>query len=75
MSDWIQPGKTIGIIGGGSVARLLALSAKKMGYKVGILDPDANSSASSIADWHLRAELTNEKAFQDLAMKSDVVLY
>lgn len=75
MSQWVQPGKTIGIIGGGSVARLLALSAKKMGYKVGILDPDSQCSASSIADWHLRAELTNDKAFRDLAMKSDIVLY
>jgi len=75
MSEWIQPGKTIGIIGGGSVARLLALSAKKTGYKVGILDPDPMCSASSIEDWHLRADLNNEKAFQDIAMKSDIVIY
>ncbi len=75
MIEWIQPGKTIGIVGGGSVARLLALSAKKMGYKIGLLDPDPICSASSIADWHLRAELTNEKAFRDLALKSDMVIY
>ncbi|WP_208560990.1 ATP-grasp domain-containing protein [Marinilactibacillus kalidii] len=75
MNEWIQPGKTIGIIGGGSVARLLALSAKKMGYGIGILDPDPLCSASSIADWHLRAELTNEKAFHDLSIKSDIVIY
>lgn len=75
MANWIQPGSTIGIVGGGSVARLLAISAKKLGYKVGILDPDPYCLASSISDWHLRAELENEQAFMDLAMQSDSVIY
>ena len=75
MTNWIQPGSTIGIIGGGSVARLLALSAKKLGYHVGVLDPHTNCLAKSIADWHLKADLSNEQACLDLAMKSDVVIY
>lgn len=75
MTNWIKPGSTIGIIGGGSVARLLALSAKKLGYHVGVLDPHQNCLAKSIADWHLKAELSNEQACLDLAMKSDVVVY
>lgn len=75
MINWINPGSTIGIIGGGSVARLLGLSAKKLGYKVGILDPGEYCLAKSIADWHLKAELTNEQACLDLAMKSDVIVY
>ncbi|OJF91557.1 ATP-grasp domain-containing protein [Alkalibacterium sp. 20] len=75
MMNWIEPGSTIGIIGGGSVARLLALSAKKLGYHVGVLDPHTHCLAESIADWHLKAELTNEQACMDLAMKSDVVVY
>lgn len=75
MTNWIQPGNTIGIIGGGSVARLLAISAKKLGYSIGIIDPDVSCLAATVADWHLKAELTNDKAFVDLAMKSDVVIY
>lgn len=75
MVDWIQPGKTIGIVGGGSVSRLMALAAKSLGYSVGILDPDKGCAAKSIADWHLRADFSNEEAFRDLAMKSDVVVY
>lgn len=75
MVNWVKPGSTIGIIGGGSVARLLAISAKNLGYSVGILDPDVNCLARNIADWHLRADFTNEEAMMDLAMKSDTVIY
>lgn len=75
MINWIKPGSTVGIIGGGSVARLLALSAKNLGYHVGILDPQTHCLAKSIADWHIIAELSNEQACLDLAMKSDVVIY
>lgn len=75
MTNWIKPGSTIGIIGGGSVARLLALSAKKLGYHVGVLDPSTKCLAKSIADWHIEAELEDERACLDLAMKSDVIVY
>lgn len=75
MVEWIQPGKTIGIVGGGSIARLLALAAKKLGYNVGILDPDRSCPAKNIADWYLCADLSNADAFRDLSMKSDVVIY
>lgn len=75
MINWIKPGSTIGIIGGGSVARLLALSAKKLGYQVGILDPQPHCLAENIADWLIEGELSNEQACLDLAMKSDVVVY
>jgi 5-(carboxyamino)imidazole ribonucleotide synthase len=75
MVDWIQPGKTVGIVGGGNIARLLTLAAKKLGYNVGILDPHEGCPAKGIADWYLKADFSNKEAFQDLAMKSDVVIY
>lgn len=75
MSNWIRPGNTIGIIGGGSVSRLLAFSAKKLGYCVGVLDSDPNCLAKSIADWHIQADLNDEEGLMNLAMKSDVVIY
>lgn len=75
MTNWIKPGSTIGIIGGGSVARLLALSAKQLGYHVGVLDPNAHCLSACVADWQIVAELSDEPASLDLAMKSDVVVY
>ncbi|GEK90389.1 ATP-grasp domain-containing protein [Alkalibacterium kapii] len=75
MTNWIKPGSTIGIIGGGSVGRLLALSAKKLGYYVRLLDPDEKCSAENVADWFIQADLSNETACMDLALKSDVIIY
>lgn len=39
MTRIILPGKTIGIIGGGQLGRMMALAAKEMGYKIAVLDP------------------------------------
>lgn len=75
MVDWIQPGKTVGIVGGGNIARVLTLAAKKLGYKVGILDSHEGCPAKEVADWQIKADFSNEEAFRDLAMKSDVVIY
>ena len=41
----ILPGQTIGIIGGGQLGRMLAMSAKEMGYKIAILDPSKEACA------------------------------
>ncbi|HAV52901.1 MAG TPA: 5-(carboxyamino)imidazole ribonucleotide synthase, partial [Leuconostoc mesenteroides] len=45
MTGVILPPATIGIIGGGQLGQMMALSAKEMGYRVGILDPTKGSPA------------------------------
>lgn len=75
MSEWITPGKTIGIIGGGQIARLMTITARKMGYEVAVLDPREECPAAELADWQVRAEYTDEKAVMDFAFKCDVILY
>ena len=40
MSEVILPGSSIGILGGGQLARMLSLAAKPMGYHVIVLDPE-----------------------------------
>ena len=49
-SPAIPPPATIGIIGGGQLGRMLALSARTMGYRVAILDPDPECPAATVAD-------------------------
>ena len=75
LSNLISPGKMIGIIGGGEIARMLALSAKKMGYRIGVLDPEKGCPAAQVADWQIIASFDNQKALMDFAMKCDVVTY
>ena len=75
MPEIILPGSTIGIIGGGHISRMLVMSAKKYGYKVGILDPLEESPASQVADWHIVANYNEESALLELAKKSDVLTF
>ncbi len=75
MTEIILPQETIGIIGGGQLGQMMALSAKEMGFAVGILDPTPNCPASQVADWHIEASYDNPEAIKELVAKSDVVTY
>ncbi|KRM67928.1 phosphoribosylaminoimidazole carboxylase ATPase subunit [Apilactobacillus ozensis DSM 23829 = JCM 17196] len=75
LNKQILPPSTIGIIGGGQLGQMMALSAKSMGYKVGILDPTPNSPAGQVSDFQIVANYSDEKALQELAEKSDVLTY
>lgn len=71
----IPPGKTIGIVGGGQLGRMLALTARRMGYRIAILDPELACPAGSIADLLLTAPFDDAKALRRLAEASTVVTY
>jgi len=71
----IAPGQTIGIVGGGQLGRMLALTARRMGYRIAILDPDASCPASPVADLKLTASFDDRTALHRLAEASDVVTY
>lgn len=71
----IVPGKTIGIIGGGQLGRMMTLAAKQLGYRVGVLDPEADCPTAQVADWQIVAKYDDQEALMDLAMKCDVLTY
>ncbi|MEE6451270.1 5-(carboxyamino)imidazole ribonucleotide synthase [Gottfriedia acidiceleris] len=71
----ILPGQTIGIIGGGQLGRMMALSAKEMGYKIAVLDPTPNSPCGQVSDIEITAEYSNIEAIKQLAKVSDVITY
>lgn len=75
MTKIILPGKTIGIIGGGQLGRMMAIAAKEMGYKIAVLDPTKHSSCAQVADIEIVAAYDDLKAIQHLAEISDVVTY
>lgn len=75
LSKVILPGQTIGIIGGGQLGKMMAISAKEMGFLVGILDPDPNCPASQVADWQIKAKYDNQESINLLAKRSDVISY
>jgi 5-(carboxyamino)imidazole ribonucleotide synthase len=69
----ILPGSTIGIIGGGQLGRMFTMEARRMGYRVIVLDPAADSPAAQLADQHIRAPLDDADAARELARLSDVI--
>jgi 5-(carboxyamino)imidazole ribonucleotide synthase len=52
----IAPGAWLGLLGGGQLGRMFCMAAQSLGYKVAVLDPDAESPAGSVADRHIAAD-------------------
>ncbi|HLQ84401.1 MAG TPA: 5-(carboxyamino)imidazole ribonucleotide synthase [Pseudogracilibacillus sp.] len=71
----ILPPKTIGIIGGGQLGRMMAIEARYMGYKVAVLDPTKNCPTAQVADKHIVAAYDDLTAIKELTEISDVVTY
>lgn len=71
----IQPGQTIGIIGGGQLGQMMALDAKQTGMKVLVLDPTPACPAGQVADDQIVAEYADVAAIEELARRSDVLTY
>ncbi|MEO8195133.1 MAG: 5-(carboxyamino)imidazole ribonucleotide synthase [Thermoanaerobaculia bacterium] len=69
----VWPGGTIGILGGGQLARMLALEARRMGYRVAVLDPDPDGPAGQVADVRVTGRLDDVERARALAALSDVV--
>lgn len=63
----IQPGATLGMLGGGQLGRLFTLAARTLGYRVIVLDPDPESPAGQLANEHLRAGYADPAALDYLA--------
>jgi 5-(carboxyamino)imidazole ribonucleotide synthase len=67
--------RTIGILGGGQLGRMLTLEAKRMGYRVVALEPFPNSPTGQVADEQLVAAYDDLRAIGELGARSDVVTY
>ena len=66
--------KTIGIIGGGQLGQMMAISAIYMGHKVVTLDPTADCPASKVSDM-IVAPYDDVDALRQLAQRCDVLTY
>lgn len=66
--------KTIGIIGGGQLGQMMAISAIYMGHKVMTLDPTADCPASRVSEM-IVAPYNDVDALRQLAERCDVLTY
>ena len=71
----LNPGSTIGIIGGGQLGRMIAMAARQMDYKTVVLDPDPVCPTGQVADGQITDAYSSRDASRSLARTSDVVTY
>lgn len=69
----IEPGASLGVVGGGQLGRMFTLRARAMGYRVVVLEPDPNSPAGAAADRHLIARYDDPAAVAELAASCDAI--
>lgn len=65
--------KTLGIVGGGQLGRMLAEAAIKLGYGVAVVDPTDNCPAKQVGARQIKAGFRDEKAIRELAKGSDFI--
>lgn len=75
MTERIEPGGTIGILGGGQLGRLLALSAGKLGYKTHIFCPEQGCPAALVSTHHTCAPYDDFPALDAFASQIDVATF
>ena len=64
----------LGILGGGQLARMMALAAHPLGISCTVLDPGADPCAGAVADV-IRGEYDDLQSLYQLARASDVITY
>ncbi len=64
----------VGILGGGQLARMIALAGYPLGLKFVVLDPDPNAGAAGLSE-HLLGAYDDPDLLAQLADKADVVTY
>lgn len=65
--------RTIGIIGGGQLGRMLTLAAKPLGFKVVVLEATKECPAGQVGAEVVEGDLYDEAAIKKLAARADVV--
>ncbi len=71
----LAPGATIGILGGGQLGRLLALSAAKLGLHTHIFAPEADACAFEVARHFTCQDYADTDAVKAFAHSVDVITY
>jgi 5-(carboxyamino)imidazole ribonucleotide synthase len=69
----LAPGKTLGILGGGQLGRLIAEAAKTLGYRTAALDSAPDSPALQVVETPVVGPVDDPSAARRLAETSDVV--
>lgn len=71
----LLPGATIGVFGSGQLGRMLALVARRMGYRIHTFSPDKASPTGQVADVEICASYADLAAVRKFVQGVDVVTF
>ncbi|MGB3795448.1 MAG: 5-(carboxyamino)imidazole ribonucleotide synthase [Alteraurantiacibacter sp.] len=71
----LPTGSTIGILGGGQLGRMLAMSAAQLGYRCHIFAPERDSVAAEVSASFTCANWHDAEALVEFARDCDVITY
>jgi len=71
----LEPGATIGILGGGQLGRMLAQAAARLGFKCHVFAPSPDSPAFDVVHRVTCADYSDTQALDRFAADVDVVTY
>jgi len=71
----VLPGGTIGVLGGGQLGRMMALAARRMGYRVHTISPGSDTPTGQVADLEIPADYDDIDAIRAFAGGVDVVTF
>lgn len=75
MSRIITPGSTIGVLGGGQLGRMFAMSARRLGYRVHTLAPEHDTPTGQIADVEVVTSYDDLDRVREFAKGVDVITF
>lgn len=65
----------LGILGGGQLGRMLAIAARRMGYRVHVYEPSPDCPAGEICDLEINAPYSDTAALGEFARGVDVLTF
>lgn len=65
--EFVAPGATLGVLGGGQLGRMFVHAAQRLGYRTVVLDPDPASPAGLVAHEHIRTDYLDAAGLDRLA--------
>jgi 5-(carboxyamino)imidazole ribonucleotide synthase len=71
----VLPGATIGVLGSGQLGRMLAIAARRMGYRVHTLSPGEDTPTGQVADLEITADFEDLDAIRAFAQGVDIVTF
>ncbi|MCX7269166.1 MAG: 5-(carboxyamino)imidazole ribonucleotide synthase [Burkholderiales bacterium] len=63
----LKPGATLGVLGGGQLARMWSHAAQSLGYRTAVLDPDPHSPAGLISHEHIQTGYLDPQGLAQMA--------